>query len=150
MPNLQIQVLDDENIVYIDHEIITTKYDEYDIMVALAPLIPKGRFKKLYFDKDCFVIEHTPHDEAHPVRKYVGDCGIQVMETLATDWRKFAVSEQENAAYWHANSRYHINSAHQDKVRREYAIQCQEHAAHSAGMARYRMGIDTYPTTYDR
>ena len=77
MPNLQIQVLDDENIVHIDHPIPRAKFDEYDIMVALAPLIPKGRFDKLYFDGECFVIQHTPNDESHPVRKYVGDCGIE-------------------------------------------------------------------------
>ena len=61
----------------------------------------------------------------------------------------FAKQEQENAAYWYANSRYHIDHTMQDRMRRDYAIACQEHAAHSAGMARYRMGFDTFPTTYD-
>jgi hypothetical protein len=63
--------------------------------------------------------------------------------------REFAIEEQKNAAYWYANSRHHLNHPVQDTYRRDYTLMCQEHAAHSAGMARYRMGFDTFPTTYD-
>jgi hypothetical protein len=75
MPKLCIQVLDDENIVYIEHEVISEDFTIEDIYMALATTLHKGRFTPRYFDREAFVIDFVSTEGFK--MKLIGDCGIQ-------------------------------------------------------------------------